>query len=117
MLAFDSNLAPIVGQQITLTARNGAAAEPRLELLVQRAAADECELVARVLRGGRELGLLYLPDGGGFASDRAGEAPFTLDQLRVLARRTPVTFTAVPSGSGERIALDRDSDGVLDGDE
>ena len=117
VLAFDTNLAPIVGQQVTLTARNGAVAEPRLELLLQRAAADECQVVARALRGGRELGLLYLPDGGGFASDRAGEAPLTLDQLRVLARRTPVTFTAVPSGSGERIALDRDSDGVLDGDE
>jgi hypothetical protein len=40
-----------------------------------------------------------------------------LDELRALARRSPLTFTAVPPGSGERIALDRDDDGVLDGDE
>ena len=29
MLAFDSNLAPIVGQQVTLTSTNAAAAGPR----------------------------------------------------------------------------------------
>ncbi|MBC7974709.1 MAG: hypothetical protein H7138_06950 [Myxococcales bacterium] len=28
-----------------------------------------------------------------------------------------VTFTCVPPGSGLRIALDRDGDGALDGDE
>lgn len=28
-----------------------------------------------------------------------------------------LTFTAVPEGTGRRIALDRDDDGILDGDE
>jgi len=28
-----------------------------------------------------------------------------------------VTFTCVPPGSGHRIGIDRDRDGVLDGDE
>ena len=40
-----------------------------------------------------------------------------LSELRELARRTPLTFTAVPNGSGERSGLDRDRDGTLDGDE
>jgi hypothetical protein len=28
-----------------------------------------------------------------------------------------VTFTCVPRGSGQRIGIDRDGDGILDGDE
>jgi hypothetical protein len=35
----------------------------------------------------------------------------------VLAGDAELTFTAVPSGSGQRIGIDRDLDGVLDGDE
>ena len=37
--------------------------------------------------------------------------------LRELAKVGAITFTAVPPGSGVRIGLDRDSDGVLDGDQ
>ena len=38
MMAYDSNLAPIVGQQTTLTSSNAATAGARLDLLEQRAA-------------------------------------------------------------------------------
>src|SRR5207249_4339241 len=38
LLAFDTNLAPVVGQQITLTGTNGATVGPRIDLLVARAA-------------------------------------------------------------------------------
>jgi hypothetical protein len=34
-----------------------------------------------------------------------------------LAENGALTFTAVPPGSGVRIGLDRDLDGVLDGDD
>ena len=37
LLAFDSDLAPIVGQQITLTNTNGPVAGPRIDLLIARA--------------------------------------------------------------------------------
>ena len=47
LLAFDSNLAPIVGQQITLTSTNAAVAGPRINLLESRAAAGECDLVVK----------------------------------------------------------------------
>src|SRR5574339_625488 len=43
MIAFDSNFAPIVGQQITVTSTNLATAGSRLDLLEARAAAGECE--------------------------------------------------------------------------
>src|SRR5262249_23676676 len=61
LLAFDTDLAPIVGQQVTLTPDNAAAAWPRIDLLIQRAstsfvskalggASMECDLVARVVQ-------------------------------------------------------------------
>jgi len=39
--------------------------------------------------------------------------------LRVLGilPRHEITYTCVPLGSGRRIGIDRDEDGVLDGDE
>ncbi len=38
-LEFPSDLAPIVGQQVTLTATNAAVVNPRMDLLIQRASA------------------------------------------------------------------------------
>jgi DNA-binding beta-propeller fold protein YncE len=116
LLAYDSNLAPIVGQQVTLTSDNGAEAGPRIDLLEQRAAAGECELVVRTRRGLREAGFLFEPASATFLPDRTAGAALTDAQLRALANDSPLTFTAVPPGSGTRIALDRHSDGGLDGD-
>src|SRR6185295_9916904 len=45
MLAFDSNLKPIVGQQVTLTDDNVSAVLPRLQLMMERADAGDCQLV------------------------------------------------------------------------
>ena len=59
-----------------------------------------------------------MDDTGLFAPDRAGEATLPVDGLRALASDAqPLTFMCVPWGSGVRIALDRDLDGVLNGDE
>src|SRR5947207_8361097 len=38
MMQFDTNLAPIVGQQITLTSNNGGTVGSRIDLLIARAA-------------------------------------------------------------------------------
>ena len=46
IFAMDSNFAPIVGQQVTLTATNAGAASARISLFLARAAADECEVIA-----------------------------------------------------------------------
>lgn len=118
MLAFDSNLAPIVGQQVTLTRENGALAGPRIDLLLARAEAGECEVVVKGRSGRREEGYLYL-GGGLFASDRSCERPIGDARLRDRAgkRRSELTYTAAPPGSGRRMGIDRDRDGFLDGDE
>ena len=56
--------------------------------------------------------------GGTFQTDRDGET-IADAALRALAG-TPgqqLTYTCVPPGSGERVGVDRDGDGVWDGDE
>ena len=64
MLAFDSNLAPIVGQQATLTAASGADVQARIDLLEARAAAGECDLVAKGMVFGVPVAFLYAPATG-----------------------------------------------------
>jgi hypothetical protein len=118
MLAFDTNVAPIVGQQVTLTAATRHAVSARIDLLVARADAGECDLVAKGRIAGNEVGLLYL-GGGRFQPDRRA-FPAILDRdLRrlVTASGAELTYTCVPLGSGRRIGIDRDLDGALDGDE
>jgi DNA-binding beta-propeller fold protein YncE len=113
LLAFDDDLAPVVGQQVTLRADNGAAAGPRIALLIARAmtpfvskvvgpGATECDLVVRGVIGGHAArfrltsGGMFQPDGGGAAmSDGA---------VRALAQ-TPgqeLTYTCLPPGWAAR---------------
>jgi len=111
MLAYDSNLQPITGQQVTKTVlnKNTAFFTDRINLLVERADLDECDLVAHsFLRN-------YLYDGGLFHPNKQTMQPLPLAD--VLNSHLRITFTCAPPGSGERMALDRDSDGVYDGDE
>ncbi|MFE8602563.1 hypothetical protein [Archangium violaceum] len=118
MLAFDSNLAPIVGQQVTLTRANAAAVNPRLNLLLARANAGECELIAKTSLNQREQGFFYAGSGR-FLPDRRrlpAVQEAVLRQLAVLGG-LEVTYTCTPPGAGERMGIDRDGDGFLDGDE
>ncbi|GIW41769.1 MAG: hypothetical protein KatS3mg076_2346 [Candidatus Binatia bacterium] len=118
LLAFDSNLAPIVGQQVTLTSTNGAAAGSRIDLLIARAQAGECDLVVKGVVAGEPRGA-YLTAGGLFRTDRASDPLLTDAQVRALAD-TPgqeLTYTCWPPGSAERAGVDRDGDTVFDGDE
>ena len=114
LLAFDTNMAPIVGQQITLTRSNAQVVAPRIDLLLARADARECELVARNVVGS------YLYEGNGrfrFADHRV---PLIPDRTLRISARVPfgeVTYTCVPPGSGNRIGLDRDENGVFDNEE
>jgi hypothetical protein len=118
MLAGDTNLAPIVGQQVTLTAATAPQVSARVDLMAARADAGECELVAKGRVGPHEAGFLYV-GGGRFRGDRQDQAELSGEQLIRIAtaRGGALTYTCVPPGSGERIGIDRDLDGILDGDE
>src|SRR5262245_50088204 len=115
MFQFDTNLAPIVGQQITLTSSNAGTVNPRIDLLVQRAAAGDCDLIVKGNIAGEQRGAVRLASGQ-FQSDRASDAPLTDAQVRALAA-TPgqeLTYTCVPPGNGRRAGIDRDEDDFLD---
>jgi DNA-binding beta-propeller fold protein YncE len=119
MMVFDSNHAPIVGQQITLTKTNAASAGPRIDLLEDRADAGECDLVAKTTSVlGANAGLWYT--NGAYQPATLQMAPLSSATLRgkvTSGELPPVTFTCVPLGSGSRIAIDRDGDGYADFDE
>ena len=124
-MAFDSNLAPIVGQQVTLDASSDASVEARIDLMIARAQAPlvqtggamttECDLVVHGVEGGRLRGWLF--ESGAFTPDRAADGPVADADLRAIGRAGSLTYTCMPPGSGRRAALDRDEDGALDGDD
>jgi hypothetical protein len=119
LLAFDSNMAPIVGQQTTLTKENGAVVGARIDLLIDRARAGECDLVAKGGGDHGEKGYFYDVTAGKFLGNRSSDVPLSDAALRQRAAQKDgeLTYTCTPPGSGVRIGIDRDEDGILDGDE
>ncbi len=118
MFAMDSNLKPVVGQQITLTSLNSATVSPRIDLLVAQAALGNCDLVVKGRKDALQRGWVRLVDGT-FRSDIALDPPKSDVALRALATvpGQELTYSCVPPGSGTRIAIDRDEDTVLDGND
>ena len=129
MLAFPSDLAPVVGQQITLGPENFANPEGngRVSLLEARSSTPfqslllggsvtECELVVSTLEGGVQRGYLRGPGGDYLPSD--GGPAITPSALRAKANPAgsaqSLTYSCVPPGSGTRIGTDRDVDSLLD---
>ena len=117
IMAFDTGMAPLVGRQLTTTGELSGADRQTLDLFTARAAAGDCDLIARGWEGKGQRG--WLSRDGVFYSDRSAASPLALDDLLQRYRRAaePVTFTCVPPGDGRRSAIDRDLDGYLDGDE
>ncbi|HEX7036708.1 MAG TPA: hypothetical protein VF210_13095 [Pseudomonadales bacterium] len=128
MFAFDTDLAPVVGQQVTIE-HAGQPGYERAQLLLTRAKAPfdslvlggrvtEADVIVKGVVAGEERGFLYIGRGlfgiPRFVSDR-NETIWGIDTLLGLFDGGPATFTAVPPGSGTRIGIDRDLDGQLDG--
>jgi hypothetical protein len=123
-LAFPTDLAPIVGQQVTLDSTNSGVVDPRIDLMIARAsttynslllggAQPECDVIVKGSVGGvergweRESGGLFRDDNNNTISDAA---------LRALANSEgPLTYTCAPPGSGTRMGINRDEDNHLDG--
>jgi hypothetical protein len=115
--AYDSNLKPIVGQQITLTSGNASVVNPRINLFKSQAFLADCDLIVRGRQGSSDVGFLYSPLTGLYERDRLLTLPYSEAQVRALTSTAPLTFTCVPPGSGRRLALDRDSDGIPNGND
>jgi|HubBroStandDraft_1064217.scaffolds.fasta_scaffold00061_13 DNA-binding beta-propeller fold protein YncE len=118
VLAFDTDMAPIVGQQVTLTSTDSANVTSRINLLEQLAGTPftsaifggtvtQCDLVAKVVQNGAVQGFLFSPANGNFTSASGGT--ISDSALRALANTVgqEVTFSAVPPGSGSRVAFNQ----------
>ena len=122
LYVFPTESPAITGQQLTLTLANQAQAAARLDLLVQQGLVEtpvpECDLVVKGVINNQAHGWLLLQSGE-FQADREGDALLTREALQALlaAPEDRLTFTCTPWGSGVRIGIDRDLDGILDGDE
>jgi hypothetical protein len=122
--AFDTDLAPIVGQQVTLTSTNAAVANLRIDLMIQRAGTPfeslvlggtvtECDLIVKGSVAGITRGAV-LQANGQFRTDADDIVSDAV--IRGLAvTEGPLTYTCVPPGSGTRMGINRDRDNWFDG--
>lgn len=115
MFAFESDLKPVVGQQITLTRDNVERTRGRASLLIDRALAGDADLVAYSTMVGQERGFV-MDSEGRFTSDVPGQLVPDINDLatKVFEAGGNLTLMAVPPGSGIRMAVDRDRDGIRD---
>ncbi len=130
VLASPTDLAPIVGQQVTISPANFNVGDvnDRITLIDTRAGAvfasailggvtTECDVVVKTVEGGVERGYVrlangtYQPDVNGAA---ISEAALRAKANGAGAGQT-LTYTAVPPGSGTRMGIDRDEDTLPNG--
>ncbi len=103
-LAMDSDLRPMVGQQVTLRpSSTGAELVARFSQMKAQANAGACELVVRgAIDGTAHAGLLQRD---GAWQMRAGNVLIEADLLALAKEAQPLTFTCMPNGDGKRAAL------------
>jgi DNA-binding beta-propeller fold protein YncE len=123
-LEYPTDLAPIVGQQVTLTTANFTAVNPRIDLLIARSGTPfsslmlggtvtECDLIVKGTVAGKKRGWVRQANGQ-FRSDI--NTLISDSALRGLINTEgPLTYTCAPPGSGQRMGINRDEDNVFDG--
>ncbi|MFP6655098.1 MAG: hypothetical protein VCB25_05690, partial [Myxococcota bacterium] len=130
MLAFPTDLAPIVGQQVTIGPDNFSTTDVHLrialmdaqagndfESLVLGGAVTQCDVVVKTVEGGVEKGY-FSSNGGLYTPDDNGPAITEADlraKANPLGAAQTLTYTAVPPGSGHRMGIDRDEDTLPNG--
>jgi len=112
MHAMDTNLKPIVGQQVTSA---NPTSNTKVDLMIQQSSQGNSDLIVKANVVGEQRGWVHLASGG-FQSDKNSEGVISETQLRS-ASVGQMTFTSVPLGSGFRMGIDRDEDGVFDADD
>ena len=105
-----------VGRQSTI---DDSGNSQLVELLIEIATppGSRIDLVAKGFMDGLSRGWFFDRTVILFQSDRQAETISVEDLLALAGEGNEITFTAVPRGSGLRIGIDRDEDGLLDGDE
>jgi YVTN family beta-propeller protein len=119
LICFDTGMAPAVGYSRTITSANvnDTAVISDWALLEGQAVAGNIDLIAKGTINGQKVGLVYRPASNDYQTDRTGVGPFTRAQLTGgITAGGVLTPMGVPRGSGTRMGIDRNLDGVLDGD-
>ncbi len=122
MIAFDSDLPPMVGQQITRTSTSPASADGRIDDMIAAAstpypsdilgpAAMQCDLIVKGVVGGEQVGGLLVPSGGILPDDGGAVVPVGVFRALADIPGQELTYTCAPFGSGMRMGIDRDEDG------
>jgi hypothetical protein len=117
-LCFDTGMPPAVGYSRTLTSTSitNPAAQSDWSTLQSLAAAGTIDLIAKGTIQGKVHGLLYQGASNNYETDTTGLGPFTQAQLTTLIQNGDIlTIMGVPLGSGVRMGIDRELDGILDG--
>lgn len=123
LIAFPTESPPILGQQVTVSRVNFDQAQARMQMLINRAKVQrplpECDLIVQTVSEGRQRAWLYNRDSAQFVADSNLLAPLSETTLITSIQNSDNTYllTCAPWGSGQRMALDRDTDGVMNGDE
>src|SRR4051812_5465178 len=116
----DTGTAPCVGYSRTVTPANfanTAIANDLAMLEAQAVGVTNIDLIVKGTIDGKQRGLVYQPASSQYRSDKTGVGPFTRSQLMAkIQAGDNLTFMGVPPGSGYRMGIDHDVDGVLDGD-
>ena len=118
MQCFDTGTAPAVGHTRTVRAATLGASSAEWTTLTAQAVDGEIDLVVRLLENGVLHSFVYRPATNDYFSDTTGLGPFTRAELEQrIANGATLTLLGVPAGNGTRLAIDRDGNFVLDGDE
>jgi len=105
-----------VGRQITL---DSPVLGPLLDAMLKLADSptSRVDLIAKGSQAGSARGWFYDRSAGAFQSDRRNETLSAESLIDQAGAGSELTFTLVARGTGQRLGIDRDSDGVYDGDE
>jgi hypothetical protein len=116
---FDTGTAPAVGYTRTIAVTNVASASISNDwsLLESQAAVSNVDLIVKGTIDGHVHGFVYQATPNNYRPDTTNLSTFTHAQLTAKVQTGDrLTIMGVPPGSGTRLGIDRDEDGVLDGD-
>ncbi|MDF1763102.1 MAG: hypothetical protein P1U57_06800 [Oleibacter sp.] len=116
-----TGLAPIVGQQVTLNLLSQKDVG-LVEIMMQQALLhtqsggprkQQCDLIANGVMGG-ELKSWMFNSRGEFVDANGDASSFSRLRFSSFIPGNSITFTCAAPGSGQRLAFDRDEDGIFD---
>jgi YVTN family beta-propeller protein len=116
---FDTGMAPAVGYTRTVSSANVASASISNDwsLLESQALAGNIDLIVKGTVDGKIRGLVYQPGSSNYRADTTNLTALTRAQLTTkIQNGDRFSIMGVPPGSGIRMGIDRDQDGLLDGD-